>query len=69
MSDEKLIRAAALINAAVARASVRIAGMQSANMNQLVQQKKPVYKESDFLNVITEESLGYNDVMSMLYDH
>lgn len=64
VSDDKKV---AYLNAACARASVRIAGMQSRNMDCMIRHMPLVYKEKDFLKVIEEEGIGENDVIHKLY--
>lgn len=55
------------LNAACTRAMIRATGMQAENMRRMVQERgSPVYLEQDFLNVINEEGIGYNDVQSLL---
>lgn len=55
------------IIAASTRASLRMAGMQSKNMDCMIRQKPVQYKEQDFLKVIEEESIGYNEIIGRLY--
>jgi hypothetical protein len=55
------------IIAASTRAGIRMAGMQSKNMEEFLRQRPPVYKEDAFLRVIEEESIGHNEIISQLY--
>lgn len=64
MSNE---RGYTYLNAACTRAMIRATGMQARNMQCMVKQQLPMYLEEDFLKVIDEEGIGYNDVQSILY--
>jgi hypothetical protein len=50
-----------IINANILRASIRMNGMMAENINY------PKYKEEDFNNIINDEQIGYNDILTLLH--
>lgn len=60
-------KACAYLNAAVARASIRAMGMQARNAQCEISNQRPMYMEEEFMAVILQEGIGYNDVQSVLY--
>jgi len=52
------------VMAACTRASLRMAGMQSKNMECFLKQKLPKYNEDAFLKVIDDEGIGFNAVIN-----
>lgn len=66
MSEESE-KACAYVNAACTRATLRAMGMQARNMKSAIEGKGPMYVEGDFLEVIVNEGIGFNDVQSVLY--
>jgi hypothetical protein len=57
---------AADLNARIARATIRAMGMQAENMNRIHRGESMAYIEDDFVNVINEEGIGYNQVIHCL---
>jgi len=55
------------IQAACVRASIRTMAMQSKNMECMIKHKSMIYSEQDFLNVIEEEGIDHNTVISHLF--
>ena len=67
MVSDQAIKAAADTYAGCTRASIRTMAMQSRNMECMIKHKPMAYTEEDFLKVIEEEGIGYNDVISKLF--
>jgi hypothetical protein len=65
--EERILKAFADVYAGCTRASIRTMAMQSKNMECMVKHKQMIYSEQDFLNVITEEGIEYNDVISKVF--
>jgi hypothetical protein len=57
---------AAFINAAVARALIRAAGMTAENMERATHGHSMAYAEETFCALINEEGIGHNSVVSFL---
>ena len=60
------MRRAADVNARIARASIRLAGMVAANATRESHGYALAYDEGAFLAVIDEEGIDYNAVTDML---
>lgn len=56
----------ARVNANVACALIRLESMKAENTQRERQGLSPSYGEDAFLNIIIEEEIGYNDVISTL---
>lgn len=54
------------MNARVARATIRAMGMQAENLNRCHRGESIAFVEDDFANVINEEGIGHNQVVSWL---
>jgi len=65
--NEQLMRIFVELFGACTRASIITMGMQSRNMSDLVKHKSMTYNEEDFLKVIQDEGIGYNEILGRLY--
>lgn len=63
MSDE---RQAAMVNASVARAMIRSYGMNAENARRAMHGESMAYTEDDFVSLIEDEGIGYNQVIQTL---
>jgi hypothetical protein len=52
-----------LQRAAIVRAEIRLAGMLAENEQRRVSGFSPAYVQSDFDAIISDEGIGYNDVI------
>lgn len=66
-ADVDRIVSAARVNARVAVALIRCAGMQTENLERQTTGAALAYTEDDFLAVIDEEAIGHNAVVSETY--
>lgn len=66
MSEESE-KACAYVNAACTRATLRAMGMVARNKKCTMNCQHPMYLEEDFLKIIKEEGIEYNDVVSVLF--
>lgn len=60
MTEEQKV---AFINSQVACAMIKAMGMKTANDAAIDQHGYPPYQQHEFENLISEHSLGYNDVV------
>ena len=67
--SERMTEQMIKLYAACTRASIRIAGMQARNLDQVVQSRRPLYKEAEFLKVIQEEGIEHNQVIQTLHEN
>lgn len=65
MSPEQRL---AILNAALMRAHIRAMGMCADNISRIMRGKEMAYNEEAFLNVITEEGIGYDAVMTWIHE-
>jgi hypothetical protein len=55
-----------ILQAAIARALIRMNGMITTNKLKELQREYPCYNEHDFCSIINEEGIGYNTVIEIL---
>ena len=67
--SERMTEQMIKLYAACTRASIRMAGMQSKNLENAVQGRPGYYKEAEFLKVIEEEGIEHNQVIQALYEN
>lgn len=66
MSGDNLIRAAAVIQAASARAMIRAIGMQAENDIKSKLGQNPPFRLNDFFALIDDEAIDSNSVLEVL---
>lgn len=59
-------RAATIIQAAAARATIRALGMQAENQQRAALGQAMAYREEDFVALIDDEGIGHNAVITIL---
>jgi hypothetical protein len=57
----------AIVNARVACALIRCAGMEAENKQREILGNSMAYTEDAFVNIIAEEGIGWNEVCRTLY--
>jgi hypothetical protein len=61
--DEQVVT----VHANIARALIRMAGMQAENQDRAHRGAAPAYTEQAFVNIIDDEQIGWNSVRITLY--
>lgn len=61
--NDRLTAQLAQLNAAVARAQIRAMGMQAENESRQNRGESPAYVEEDFVRVIDDEGIGFNQAV------
>lgn len=64
MSDQI---AAAMINARVARALIKLEAMKAENKVREYMNEFPAYTEKDIMNIIDEEGIGFNSLIPVVH--
>lgn len=54
------------IQAEIACAQIEAMGMHTENVMRIMEGRSPAYTEKDFIKVITDHNIGYNDVIEMI---
>jgi len=63
MSNERNVTIA---QACIARAMIKAMGMQAENQDRVARGLVPAYVEEQFIGVIQEEGIGWNQIMGLL---
>lgn len=66
MSPEQ---AAAFINSQVACAIIKALGMNAENAQRIAQGQALAYTEKDYVELINEHGIGYNDVLFTIHNY
>ena len=59
---EALVR----IQAEIACAQIEAMAMHTENVRRIMEDLAPAYTEEDFIKVITDHNIGYNDVIEII---